>query len=210
MDEIAIGKKYNLSERGLQSLYEKLRQAGLLGSDLKPVRRRVNLVAVLADIRSGMSQTDLARKYQMSEEMVRRVCKKLLDARGTRAVSDGPVTLIEEPLEFLATREFVRHDVDFEVPVYEASRPEIQGMVRDISEQGVSVAGIEANVGDIKTLVVLGDEFGDFSSFEFEGYCRWIVEDPSDGTYLTGFSIQVISEDDLVELRKLVQLVMTG
>ena len=34
--------------------------------------------------------------------------------------------------------------------------------MRDVSEEGVGVAGIEAKVGDLKTLVILGDEFGEF------------------------------------------------
>ena len=53
----------------------------------------------------------------------------------------------------------------------------MHGFVRDISEEGVGVAGIEAKVGDLKTLVILGDEFGEFSSFEFEAYCRWCYAD---------------------------------
>ncbi len=46
----------------------------------------------------------------------------------------------------------------------------------------MSVAGIEAKVGESKTLVVLEDEFGDFSSFEFRACCRWYVADSAEGT----------------------------
>jgi hypothetical protein len=60
------------------------------------------------------------------------------------------------------------------------------------------------------TLVVLSDELGEFSSFEFEGYCRWSFVDPEDGTYLSGFAINEISENDLLELRKLVRLINVG
>jgi hypothetical protein len=82
--------------------------------------------------------------------------------------------------------------------------------VRDVSEEGVSVTGIEANVGDVKTLVILGDELGQFSSFELEGYCRWRFADAADGTCLTGFAINKISENDLKQLQILVRLVVTG
>jgi hypothetical protein len=74
-----------------------------------------------------------------------------------------------------------------------------------------------ASVGELarkepsrKTLVVMGDEFGEFSSFEFEGYCRWGFTDAEDGTSLTGFAISKISEKDMEELRKLVRLVTLG
>ena len=210
MDEAAIRKKYNLSIKGVKSLYTKLIEAGLLGHDLKPAARKLNIVAIFGDIRAGMSNADLMKKYELSAYMLRQVSKKLLDARGKRSAEDGPDTLIEEVPELLATREFVRHEVDFEVPVYEATRPEVHGMVRDVSEDGISVMGITANVGERKTLVILGDELGAFSSFEFEGYCRWSFADVSDGTRFTGFAVDKISEKDLRELRKLVRLITVG
>jgi len=210
MDEAAIRKKYNLSLKGLQSLYDKLIEAGLLGKEIKTLPRKLNLVAILADIRGGMIQSDLLKKYALTDQMLRQVARKLLAAEGRRSAYDGPETFIEEPAEFLATREFVRHEVDFDLPVYEADRPEILGMVRDVSEEGISVAGIEASQGDIKTLVVLGDELGQFSSFEFEGYCRWAFTDSMDGACLAGFAIEKISKTDAQELQRLVRLITAG
>jgi uncharacterized protein (DUF433 family) len=207
MDETAISRKYNLSAQGVKRLYEKLIEAKLLGPDLKPVSRKINLLEIVADIRAGMSNRDIMEKYNLSEEMLRQVSKKLLDARMSRSAAAEPETTIEERQDFLATGEFVRHEVDLEVPIYEAGRPESQGVVRDISEEGVGVAGIEANVGDLKTLVILGDEFGEFSSFEFEAYCRWSYADTEDGACLTGFAISKISKNDFLQLQKLVRLV---
>jgi len=210
MDETAIGKKYGLSPEQLNMLYERFSRAGLLGHNLRPAPRKLNLTEILADIRKGISDSDLMEKYGLSAQMLRQVSKKLLDARETRSAEDGPSTVIEEPAEFLSTREFVRHEVDFELLVYEASRPEIQGMVRDVSEEGLSVAGLQAKVGELKTLVVLGDELGEFSSFELDGYCRWCVADAGDGNSLTGFSISKISDSDFSELQKLLRLIIVG
>jgi len=210
MDEAAIRKKYNLSLKGLQTLYDRLIEAGLLGQDLKTHPRKLNLLAILADIRNGMGRSELLKKYTLPEEMLRQVVHKLLAAEGKRSAVDGPETVIEEPDEFLATREFVRHEVDFHLPVYEAHRPDIVGMVRDVSEEGISVTGIEASQGDIKTLVVLADELGQFSSFEFEGYCRWAFIDSVDGACLAGFAIEKISRSDARELKKLVHLITTS
>jgi Mor family transcriptional regulator len=208
MDERAIRKKYNLSTKGLKRLYEKLAQAGALVNDTTPILRKLNLVAVLADVRAGMSGPELMAKYRLSQDMLREVSKKLLDAEGNRSARDEPETLIAEPADFVSTREFLRHDLTFELPVYDTARPDIHGSVRDVSEEGISVAGIEAKVGDIKTLVVLSDEFGDFESFEFRGRCRWFVADSEEGTCLAGFAIDEISEYDSHELQKLIQLVL--
>jgi Mor family transcriptional regulator len=210
MDEAAIRRKYNLSTQGVKHLYERLIEAKLLEPDVRPVPRRINIANILADIRAGMSSSDLMKKYSMSEGMLKQVSKKILDARGNRSADDDPETLIQEMPEFLATREFLRHEVDFRLPIYEASLPETHGTVRDVSDEGLSVLGIEANVGEVKTLVVLGDELGQFSSFEFEGFCRWRFADPDDGTCLTGFAINKISEDDYRQLRKLVHVVTMG
>ncbi|MGB6068071.1 MAG: PilZ domain-containing protein [Desulfomonilaceae bacterium] len=210
MDETAIRRKYNLSFKGLQRLYEKLIEARLLRQDQKPVRRKLNIGEVLTDIRKGMDDSDLMKKYELSVDMLRQLSKKLLDARGKRTAEDGLDTIIEERMEFLATREFVRHEVDFEVLVYEASRPEIHGTLRDISEEGAGVAGIEASRGQVKTLVVLGDELGEFSTFEFQAYCRWCLAEEEIGTCLTGFAISKISDSDLQQLRKLLRLIAVG
>jgi hypothetical protein len=208
MDETAIQKKYNLSVKGLKRLYEKLAEAGALVNGLKPPPRKLNLLAILADIRAGMSASELMQKYQLSQKMLREVSKKLLDAEGTRSAEDEPDTLIAERTDLISTREFVRHELDFDLPIYEATRPDIHGVVRDVSEAGISIAGIEANVGDTKTLVVLGDELGEFSAFEFQGSCRWFYADSAEGTSLAGFSIDKISEHDSHELRKLIRLVL--
>jgi Mor family transcriptional regulator len=207
MDDTAIRKKYNLSANGVKNLYKQLMEAGVLGQDRKTVLRRLNIARILADVHDGMNQADLMIKYDLSEDLLRQVSKKLLAARGRRTERDGPETLIEESGEFLGTREFVRHEVDFEVSVYETGRPEILGMLRDISEEGVGVSGIEASVGDVKTLVVLGDQFGEFASFEFECSCRWCFVDPQSGGYLTAFAITKMSHTDVQQLRQLLRLV---
>jgi uncharacterized protein (DUF433 family) len=210
MDETAIRQKYNLSAKGLENLYEKLIKAGFLGHDLKPVARKLNISDILRDVSAGMSKSDLMAKYNLSEQMIREVSKKLLEVRGKRSADDGPNTVIEEPGSFLTTDEFVRHHVDFELPVYEASKPDVLGIVRDVSEEGVGLAGIEATAGDVKRLVILGDEFGEFSSFEFEGYCRWAFEDEDRGTCVTGFGITKIADKDMKELKKLVRVITVG
>jgi uncharacterized protein (DUF433 family) len=210
MDETAICKKYNLSVKGLNNLYDLLIAAKLLGPEFKPVPRKLSISDFIADIGAGMSKDDLMKKYGLSEDMLRLASRKILAKRGKNIPDYGPETLIEDMPGLLATREFVRHEVDFELPIYELSRPDVHGLVRDVSEEGIGVSGIRADIGDVKTLVVLGDDFGQFSSFEFEGYCRWCYTDPADGTSLTGFGINKISKGDLRQLQKLVLVVTTG
>ena len=157
-----------------------------------------------------MTRSDLLEKYTLTDKTLRQVVQKLIAAEGKRSAFDGPETVIEEPADFLATGEFVRHEVDFDLPVYEAYRPEIIGKVRDVSEEGISVTGIEASRGDFKNLVVVADDLGQFSSFEFEGYCRWAFTDSVDRVCIAGFAIETISISDARELQKLVHVVTTS
>jgi len=43
--------------------------------------------------------------------------------------------------------EFVRQEVDFELPLYEGGGHEFHDMNRDVSERGLGVAGLEGNAG---------------------------------------------------------------
>jgi hypothetical protein len=58
--------------------------------------------------------------------------------------------------------------------------------------------------------VVLADDLGQFSSFEFEGYCRWAFTDPVDRVCIAGFAIEKISMSDAQELQELVHVVTTS
>jgi len=209
MDEVVICKKYQISLRGLQKVYDKLNEAGLLGKDLMPVPKKINLLEVLADVRRGMNKSDLMNKYKLSEDMVRQVSKKLLVAEGKRSATVAAETVIMNRDE-MTTGLILRHQLDFDVAAYDPDRPEIHGLVRDVSRESISLAGLEVKEGETKTLVVLGDEMGQFSSFEFAGCCRWSFVDPDQGTLLSGFSIDKISTADAQELSKLVRLITAG
>jgi len=115
MDETTLRKKYQVSLKGLETLYQKLVAAGLLGKEPQLIPRKIDLLAVLADIRAGMSQPDLLKKYGISESVFRQLTKKLLAAQGIRLATDAE-TVIMEPVEFPASSELVRHEVDFDLP----------------------------------------------------------------------------------------------
>ena len=86
-----------------------------------------------------MSQPDLLKKYGISESVFRQLTKKLLAAQGIRLATDAE-TVIMEPVEFPATSELVRHEVDFDLPAYDADRPDTHGMVREVSSGRPSFA----------------------------------------------------------------------
>ncbi len=212
MGDSALMEKYKLSSIGLQSLYQKLIEAGLLRRNqdggAATAKRTIKVKKVMEDIESGMGKSELMEKYGLSASVLQGLCSKLLNQRTLNPVLvREELTLPDPTLVLDRLRDSQRHYLDFELPIYEASRPDVLGMVNDITEEGVGLTGIPAKVNEVKKFVVLGDLFGEVVPFEFEGICRWSTADPSDGRPETGFFITHISERDFLELKKVIRLV---
>lgn len=213
MDDTALMEKYQLTSKGLEELYVQLVKAGLLRREFKslktPRTRKIKSRQFLKDVQSGMSKPALMEKYGISSRTLQRLCKKLLEARALPhehsewELGMESTTMVQENI-----RKVQRNYVDFDLPVYEENDPEIHGKVRDITEEGVGILGLETGVDQVKKLVILGDFFGEVAPFEFEATCRWAKRIGPLGELRAGFQITFISEPDLRELRKLIHLIM--
>ena len=80
------------------------------------------------------------------------------------------------------------------------------GRIRDLSEVGVGVSGLEAQVGELKSLVVVPDEFLEVEPFFFEAKCRWSRMGDQGKIWNAGFEITDISEGNYIQLLELLQL----
>ena len=92
LGDAALMQKYNLSAKGLQSLFGKLVKSGLLDAshgwiDRGPrvptfvqAPREVSAKAVVSDIRSGLTDRELMTKYRLSGTGVRNLFEQLLQA----------------------------------------------------------------------------------------------------------------------------------
>lgn len=92
LDDAALMNKYNLSSKGLQSLYGKLMAAGLLhtevieeagpSGEVKPGAgvREVSAKSAIMDIKAGMSDEALMGKYRVSATGLQNMFEQLLDA----------------------------------------------------------------------------------------------------------------------------------
>ncbi|MGO9567921.1 MAG: hypothetical protein ACLP5H_10305 [Desulfomonilaceae bacterium] len=162
------------------------------------------------DTRSGMTDAALIQKYSLSPNRLQRIFKKLLDARAmTVQELDGRCASFDEnvPRNADQGRLLCRYVLDFVLPIYEETRPEILGMVLNITEGGIGLAGIQARVGESKNFVIPADEFFDVGRARFQARCRWAGSEISTGEHVSGFEVTSISAGDLTELRKLIQLI---
>jgi hypothetical protein len=146
-------------------------------------------------------------KYNLTDRLLQKVFNRLVDAKviswseiqeRVRPYEDS------EHLQTVTVRILPREKVDFPLPVYEADHPEIRGFVKDITEKGLGIKGIEARVDQVKTLVIPADELFQVSPLHVTARCRWAQIQP-DGHYVGGFEISKVTAGDLTELCKLIQ-----
>ncbi len=168
-----------------------------------PSKRTIPAKEFLSDLRRGLSDKQLKEKYAISEAGLQRIFHKLLQAK---AIS--PHELEGRIGVDLAVgshyRQATRGYLLFTIPVYDTEALEKEGWILDITEKGLQLNGIEAEVGQTKSLLIRADEFHDIYPFAFDAVCRWInAGDDQEGI---GFEITDISETGLNELRKLLKL----
>jgi uncharacterized protein (DUF433 family) len=208
VEDICAGKtRWELMEK-YELSYGELRQAVSI-----ILRERERIAQQLAeDVKVGMRESDLLEKYQMS--------KSGLDAALNQLLKEGSVVSadIRDRVSSNGTaqgaeserRDSARRSPGLSVAVQDDKNPDTMGIVRDISEKGLAVRGIEANVGEIKRLAILGDDSGYIDPFELEVECRWVGKDGGDKDPVAGFRITGMSAEGLESLRMFIHLIDLG
>ncbi|MGO9566197.1 MAG: PilZ domain-containing protein [Desulfomonilaceae bacterium] len=206
-----LKEKYNLSEEGLRDLYKQLAQAGFLewdGQDfVLAAKRRIDTNELVTDIHSGLTDVELMEKYKLSSRGLQRVFTKLVDSGAVMADDlTGRSVSYDDSVTLKKVRGSVRALPILSIDIYEKNYPQIMGRIRDLSEFGVGVRGLVAEVGDLKSLVVVPDEFLEIEPFSFEAKCCWVRREDGGKIWSSGFEITDIEEDSLIQLQELLQL----
>ncbi|NTV58344.1 MAG: PilZ domain-containing protein [Deltaproteobacteria bacterium] len=171
-------------------------------------KRKIRAGDIIRDLRSGMTVSELMDKHRFSLKVLRFVFRRLLNAGAiTKEELDAQATLYKNPVDLKGVRKWIRKATVFPVRIYDSGNPFATGYVRDISEKGVCVEGIEAAVGEIKNFIVRSGAFGEGHTVVFEGKCRWVnpAEQSPEKKWVAGFEITSISSLDSGELRKLIR-----
>ncbi len=210
-DHDTLKRKYNLSEEGLQDLYRQLAAAGFLewtGEEfIVSARRRIDTKELVTDIRSNLSDVELMEKYKLSSRGLQRVFTKLVDSGAVMADDiSGRSFLHDDSVTLQKVRGSLRALPILSIGIHDKKNPQIMGRIIDLSEVGVGVSGVEAEVGELKSLVVVPDEFLEVEPFSFEAKCRWSRMGDEDKICNAGFEITDISAGDYIQLLELLQL----
>jgi hypothetical protein len=114
-------------------------------------KRTIKAGDIIRDIRSGMTVSQLIEQYRFSLKALRIVFRKLLNAGAlTKEELDAQKSLYRDIVDLKGVRKWPRTPTTLPVRIYDSGNPFATGYVRDISEKGICVEGIEATVGEIK------------------------------------------------------------
>jgi hypothetical protein len=170
-------------------------------------KRIINARDIVKDVRSGMTDTELMEKYGLSAKGLESAFTKLVNS-GIMTVGEvygqqrsGQDTVIIDDL-----RELPRHFLSVSIPIYEATHENRKGKIREVTEKGVGVAGIQARIGEVKSFVIECRPFLEVDNILLEAECIWMEAGKKPEDWYGGFQIAKISPKDLKNLRELMQL----
>lgn len=153
-----------------------------------------------------MSDVKLMQKYKLSSLGLQSVFRKLVEK--SVISSDDLVRrspLYDDSVTIENMREFLRSYPALSAHAQELHNPDSQGMVRNISRNGMATTGLPAQVGEMKTFVVRGDVFPEVEPFVFEAKCRWVETEEPSGEILAGFEITDITDENFEKLNNFIE-----
>ncbi|MGO9568645.1 MAG: PilZ domain-containing protein [Desulfomonilaceae bacterium] len=169
-------------------------------------KRKISATQVVRDIRSGITQEELQDKYKIALHRVEKLFKRIVAAN---AVTESELAerypSYKEAIAGINPSRNRRVLLPFEFIVYDITTSSI-GLVRDISETGLRVAGINCNVGGERTFQLPVDIFIKADPVLMVAKCQWVKVRGKTMIYATaGFEITDISDDDRMVLKTFVE-----
>ena len=170
-------------------------------------KRKISATQVVRDIRSGITQEELQEKYKIALHRVEKLFKRLVAAN---AVTESELAerypSYKEAIAGINQSRNRRVLLPFELIVYDITTSSI-GLLRDISETGLRVAGINCNVGGERTFQLSVDIFMEADPVLIVAKCQWVkVRGKTTKHATAGFEITDISDDDRMVLKTFVEL----
>ncbi len=224
MGDTGLMEKYDLSARALLKIMTKLLWKGLLSpvvfskrkslinSVLTDKHRRIVSGQILQDIRSGMGDAGLKEKYKLSSKGLVRLFERLVDSK---LMSHSELSEMSDAYRIkvgrIYGRSHVRAYITVPIPVYDIGSvgSSAIGLLRDISLDGFRIAGIESNVGDVKTFQLPLDMFIKAQPLILVGDCSWVT--PRVGNqnhWVAGYRMETVTETDADAITKFINFLL--
>lgn len=172
-------------------------------------KRKINGRLILDDLGSGMTDRELQVKYSLSASGLSTIFEKLV---ARQAISHtelcGRSSLYKARICHKRERGCPRVDLGLYVPVYDLEG-NATGALRDLSENGLRVAGIVTRPGQAKTFQISIDTFMNADPLLVVAECKWVETRGKDKEYdVAGFEIIDISDRDRQGLRDFMKFLL--
>ncbi len=176
-----------------------------------PSKHRIKAREIVDEMRLGLTDSELKERYRLSSRGLRRLLNKLVHAGAIGHAELYEISeAYKEAVDVTAGRGHPRIDVTFPLRIFEDGSSN-KGLVRDISETGMRVAGIESRVEEIKAFRLPLDDLMAADPIFLEARCRWIETKGHDVEYpVAGFEIVNMSKRSKRDLRNFVRLFHFG
>ena len=159
-----------------------------------PLKRRIGSLDIVKDIRTGMRDRELMHKYNLSV--------KGLSSAYTKLVRRNDVSHFELSWRSRLYRALVspermptvpRIAFNFPVNIYEAELPESKGVLLDLSEVDLKIAGINAEVDEVKSLIIDAEGRVPVAPIWVKASCAWTRMDPDTSNSVVRFEFLPLS-----------------
>ncbi len=169
-------------------------------------KRVIEAKDIVNDIRSGLSETKLMEKYNLSSRGLQSAFQKLIKG-GIMMAEEiyGQYQAGADTVTVRNMRSLPRYTLAVAVSIYDMVRPERPGRLRSITERGIGITGVEAKVGEVKSFVIPCRDYLETEQISLDAECRWMIAGETD-QWVGGFQITKISKEDLEHLRELINL----
>ena len=167
-------------------------------------KKKIKATDIIVDIREGLTDKELMTKYNLSSKGLQSALSKLIKLQVIDPDEiESRSQLYDDTVNIESMRRAVRVPAPFPIEIRDKKDLNTHGMVRDISDLGVGISGIEAKFNDQRSFVIMCNEVVDVDPIEFEAICRW-AKIGNEGKCTSGFEITHISDSAHTELKKLI------
>jgi hypothetical protein len=172
-------------------------------------KRQISGRSIVEDLRSGMTDSELQIKYGLSANDLCTIFEKLVTHN---AISHSELCEIslsyKETTDLTRERKYRRVVLNLPVPIYDMEAS-ATGILRDISENGLRVAGIEARVGQSKRFQIPIDTFMQVDPLLIVAECKWVQTKGKSRRFpVAGFQILDLSQTDRTNLRNFLKFLV--
>lgn len=171
---------------------------------------KIKAKIIVEDIRARVSDFELMSKYGLTLEQLEKVLERLVEA-GTLRESEIKErgSYFDNPANRLKTRRSPRTQLRVPLDIEDLSNSVNKGLLVDLSDDGFRTKGLAAIVGEEKVFSVSLKGVRK-RAVRLRATCSWIKQDVDAGRLQeAGFKIVHISEGDLLEIRRVADLLIT-